>query len=104
LIYLPDVAVRHFVPSERSSVRFFLKRCWREGRAKRITVKLVGSSAALSRERTHLAKVIPKAGLAAIGEAARGDLPAIARLPALVAGTVVTVSAFVLPPSGSAES
>ncbi len=97
LVYLPDVVVHHYVPKDRTSVRYFVKRCWREGRVKRIVSQLVGSSTGLSRERAQLARIIPSAILLAIRDALRGELSALKRIPALLGGTLVTVVAFWLP-------
>ena len=97
LIYLPETVVHHYVPTERTSARYFVRRCWREGRVKRIVSQRVGPSTGLSRERNQIARVIPNAILSAIRDAARGELSALKRIPALVGGTLVTVVAFLLP-------
>ena len=97
LIYLPDVAVRHYVPGERQSFSFFAKRCWREGRAKRITTSLVGSSVGLARERAHLTRVIPRAIRREMRSGIRGDPTAVIRGSVVLLGTLITVLAFLLP-------
>ncbi len=99
LMFRPDVVVHHFVPASRTSVAFFFKRCWREGRAKRITTALVGSSTGLARERVHLMRVLPRAAVRGIWDACRGDPSGVARVVTLIGGTLVTMAAFVLPPS-----
>ena len=97
LIYVPDVRAHHCVPRERTTVRYFLGRCWREGRAKRITARLVGADAGLSRERAHLTRVLPRACLTALRDLVRGDRSALGRAAALIGGTFVTALSFALP-------
>jgi hypothetical protein len=97
LVFLPDAVVRHKVPSTRSTFRYFITRCWREGRAKRITSKLVGPSTGLARERAHLRRVIPQGMAAGIRDGIAGDPAGLQRTLALIAGTVVTAIAFTLP-------
>jgi len=97
LLHAPDAVVHHFVPTARTTRGFFVKRCWREGRAKRITTSLVGQSVGLASERAHLRRVIPSAMLGQLRGALRGELSALGRLVALTVGTLVTVTAFVLP-------
>ncbi len=103
LMFLPDVVVGHYVPNERTSVRYFLRRCWLEGRAKRITTSRVGASAGLSRERAHVSRVIPTAMLSALRDAVGGKPSALARLLALLVGTLVTIVAFLLPTSAASS-
>jgi glycosyltransferase involved in cell wall biosynthesis len=97
LMFLPDVVVRHFVPHERTSVRYFVKRCWREGQAKRITVKKAGASVGLSPEWTHVSRVIPSGIVEAIRAGFSGRPSALSRIPALLVGTVATAIAFSIP-------
>jgi glucosyl-dolichyl phosphate glucuronosyltransferase len=97
LIYLPDVRAHHCVPRDRTTVRYFVGRCWREGRAKRITARLVGAEDGLSRERAHLTRVLPRAGWTALGDLFRGDRSALGRVAALIGGTLVTALSFALP-------
>ncbi len=99
LVFVPHAQVRHFVPRERTTVRFFVTRCWREGRAKRVTARLAGWSAGLSRERTHLRGPILTAVLSGLRDAARGERSALPRVLAVVLGTAVTLVAFALPVS-----
>jgi glycosyltransferase involved in cell wall biosynthesis len=97
LLFLPHVVAHHYVPRERTSAAYFAKRCWREGRAKRITARIAGRDLALSRERVHLTKVIPTALLHAFRGATRGDVSALGRLIALLVGTFLTVTGFLIP-------
>lgn len=102
LLYLPHVVARHRVPRERTTVSYFVKRCWREGRAKRITVGMAGWDVGLSRERAHLARILPRAVLRELRRLLRGDGAAIGPILALVGGTLVTMMGFALPAHRSA--
>ena len=53
--------VTHKVPVERSTVRFFLRRCWNEGVGKAHLARLTGINASTAMERRHATRVIPRA-------------------------------------------
>jgi GT2 family glycosyltransferase len=57
----PDAAVDHLVPRQRQSLRYFVRRCFHEGRSKRAVARLCGSGAALSAERDYVRRVLPAA-------------------------------------------
>lgn len=61
---VPTAVIRHHVPAERSSVAFFLRRCWLEGRGKAGLATLTGNradrAAALSEESSYLRRVLPR--------------------------------------------
>jgi GT2 family glycosyltransferase len=62
VVYLPECEVDHFVPSRRMSLRYFISRCWTEGRSKAGVSVLVGARPALSREVRHF-PVMAREGL-----------------------------------------
>ncbi|HLL78181.1 MAG TPA: glycosyltransferase family 2 protein, partial [Ktedonobacteraceae bacterium] len=53
LLYEPQAVVRQVVPASRENWRYFLSRCFFEGRSKAHLAKLVGSRAGLSAERAY---------------------------------------------------
>ncbi|MFG1928444.1 glycosyltransferase family 2 protein [Cryptosporangium sp. NPDC048952] len=57
---VPAAVIRHHVPAERSSVAFFLRRCWLEGRGKAGLAKLTRNRTALSEESSYLRRVLPR--------------------------------------------
>jgi glycosyltransferase involved in cell wall biosynthesis len=97
LVFVPHAVVHHFVPEERTTARFFLARCWSEGRAKRVTTSLAGWSAGLAREQVYLRNTIPTAIWSGLREAAQGERSALKRVVAVAAGTIITLVAFALP-------
>jgi GT2 family glycosyltransferase len=61
VIFDPSAAVDHLVPLQRQSLRYFVRRCFHEGRSKRAVARLRGSAAALSAERDYVRLVLPAA-------------------------------------------
>jgi cellulose synthase/poly-beta-1,6-N-acetylglucosamine synthase-like glycosyltransferase len=94
VMYVPAAAVDHHVARERLRVRYFLRRCWHEGRSKAAVVRLAGSPAGLGHERHHVAVVIPSALLQDLRCAAAGDLYAFARMIAAVSGLAAAAAGY----------
>lgn len=61
LLLDPGVKVRHWVSDDRTTWRYFLRRCYWEGYSKRTLSTMVGQSDALSTERKYTVAVLPKA-------------------------------------------
>jgi hypothetical protein len=93
--YAPAAAVDHHVAKDRLSVRYFLSRCWHEGMSKADVVRMAGASAGLQSERRHTTAVIPRALLREILTLATGDIAAVARIGATVAGVASAVAGYV---------
>jgi Glycosyl transferase family 2 len=92
--YVPDAAVDHDVAADRLTWRYFLQRCWHEGMSKADVVRLAGASAGLQSERQHMAAVIPKALLCDLRKATTGDVRALARVAAMLAGAGSTAAGY----------
>jgi glycosyltransferase involved in cell wall biosynthesis len=58
--YEPSARVGHSVPPNRSTVRFFVQRCFNEGQGKAEIATLRGSRQALEEERRHATKILPQ--------------------------------------------
>jgi glycosyltransferase involved in cell wall biosynthesis len=87
LVFDPDMRVLHTVSTERTTFRYFARRCYHEGRSKAMVSRLVGSADGLSSERTYVMKVLPKAvarGLASCG------FSGLVRATVVIAGVVLT--------------
>ncbi|PPK95213.1 GT2 family glycosyltransferase [Kineococcus xinjiangensis] len=95
-LYAPDALVVHAVPAERSTVSFFLRRCWMEGIGKAGLARIAGEQESLTAERAYTTRVLPAGMLRGAAEAVRGDLWGLARSALIVAGTVVAGSGFVV--------
>ncbi len=95
VLYVPAAGVDHHVGQERLKAGYFLRRCWHEGRSKAIVVRLVGSSAGLERERRQAAVVIPAALAKELRRLANGDLSAVLRMTATLAGLAAASAGYV---------
>jgi GT2 family glycosyltransferase len=89
-LYDPEAVVSHLVPPERSTRRFFIKRCWQEGRGKAALVRFVGPDGSES-ERKYATKVLPQGVLREMRIAIlQRETAALERSVAIVLGFVVT--------------
>ena len=58
MIHVTESIVDHTVPARRTSLIYFLRRCWKEGRSKAILVELSSPSEGLSTERVFVRSTI----------------------------------------------
>jgi glycosyltransferase involved in cell wall biosynthesis len=93
-LYQPRARVLHTVTVERTTLGYFLRRCWEEGIGKASLAGLVGSDDGLASERRHLAAVLPKGVLRELGRLLRGDVEGPLRAMAIVAGTAAAAAGF----------
>ena len=54
LLFDPSIRVEHSVPVARTTLRYFLARCYLEGRSKAVVARLVGKDSALATERDYV--------------------------------------------------
>lgn len=94
LLYEPSARVRHKVPASRGTWKYFLTRCYSEGRSKAVVSRLAGSQQALSSERSYLRYTIPHGVLRGIASTLRGRPSAMLTVLALVAGVAATVVGY----------
>jgi GT2 family glycosyltransferase len=94
--YEPGAEISHFVPSSRTTWRYFRKRCFDEGRSKALITDMVGARDALSTERSYVLKALPAGVVRGIGDALRGDRWGLARAAAIVAGLMLTTAGYLL--------
>ena len=87
-IYVPDVVMRHFVPEQRCTWRYFTSRCWGEGLSKAVVSSSHQSRTALRVERKHLTRTLPAAVWSA-AVAGRGQMVA-----GLAVGTASTAAGY----------
>lgn len=83
--YAPDAAVWHEVPADRAAFRYFLRRCFNEGRGKILMARLLDGPDSLAVEHDYLRRVLPGAVLRGLADTVRGR----GRAGALRAGTVL---------------
>lgn len=94
ILFDPAAAVDHFVPSERSRLRYFASRCRGEGRSKAILAGLVGGQAGLSAERSYTRRTLPLGFLRNLGDVFRGKPAGLARAAMLGFGLFATTSGY----------
>jgi glucosyl-dolichyl phosphate glucuronosyltransferase len=86
-IYVPDAVIDHPVPADRSTFRFFVHRCYQEGRGKVELARLNRGGESLGSERDYLTRTLPRAVVRGFGDTLRRRQAAgIARSAAVVAG------------------
>ena len=100
ILFDPSVAVRHVVTPDRTTLRYYARRCWSEGRSKALVAARVGSRDALSNERRHALLILPRALRSAL---ARFDLVGAVQAAAIVTGLFITTAGYVAGLTASKE-
>ncbi len=97
VVHRPDARVGHRVTVERSSLRYFVRRCYAEGRSKATVARLVGSDEALVTERSYVVRILGTTLRRGVTDAVRWRRTApLRRSAAIVAGLFVTLAGFVV--------
>jgi hypothetical protein len=82
-------------PAERSTLAFFLRRCWSEGAGKAALSGLAESGAkVLDEEAAFIRSVVPRGLVRHLWAAVRGDAWGLARFGAIVAGTAMAGAGY----------
>jgi glucosyl-dolichyl phosphate glucuronosyltransferase len=90
----PSSLVEHYVPRQRASMRYFVRRCWGEGLSKAEVTRRVGRASALASERDYVRRVLPRAIWSGICHAAAGDVWGLAQAGAIVTGLAATTLGY----------
>jgi len=90
-----EARVAHSVSTDRERWSYFRRRCWSEGVSKR-AVAGMDRAGALQVERGYVSRTLPRALLLCLRDLGRGDMYALLRASAIVAGTSVTVAGYVV--------
>jgi len=97
IVYVPDAAVRHFVPDDRATWRYFAVRCYREGIGKAKLRRFAEAGGALSTELKYVGRTLPVGILRGLGQSlVRRNLVGIARATAITFGLALTVAGFLV--------
>jgi glycosyltransferase involved in cell wall biosynthesis len=94
VMYLPAAFVRHRVDASRTTWRYFVGRCFAEGRSKALVAARVGARDALRSEREYTRRVLPRGIARGMRDTARGDAAGVLRSLAIVAGVTVTAAGY----------
>jgi hypothetical protein len=90
----PAAVVWHTVNSQRTTRRYFRRRCLGEGRSKAVVAALVGQGRALDTERRYVSRVLPAGAVRGLGQLARGDVEGAERSWAIVEGLALTAIGY----------
>lgn len=95
VLYHPAAVVRHRVPQDRTTWRYFRSRCYAEGVSKARITTLVGAAGSLASERRHAALTLPRGVVRNLAStAAAPGLQGPLRAGAIVAGLAFTVAGY----------
>jgi hypothetical protein len=95
-LYEPTSAVAHWVPAQRATFRYFLRRCYDEGKGKAAIAVMDGAVSGTSAERWYTVRVLPGAVGRGLREAATGDRSGALRSAAIVGGFGVAAAGFAI--------
>ena len=94
-LHQPQAIAWHHVSPARTSWRYFLRRCYGEGKSKALITSFVGSKDGLASERVHAFKNLPIAVLNGVRETVLGkDLFGLVRAGAIIVGLLVTIIGY----------
>jgi colanic acid/amylovoran biosynthesis protein len=85
-VYEPAAFISHYVPAERETFRFFLRRCLNEGAGKAELAALNGGRRSTSAERLYTRRVLPRGVVQGWRDTLRGDASGGLRSIAITAG------------------
>jgi glycosyltransferase involved in cell wall biosynthesis len=92
VLFDPDMRVEHHVSEDRTTLRYFVRRCYHEGVSKAVVTELVGAADGLSSERSYVSRVLP---LAIVRELMSMTSGGAARAFVICLGLAVTTIGFV---------
>jgi glucosyl-dolichyl phosphate glucuronosyltransferase len=95
--YVPEAVVDHWVPADRTTPGYFVRRCHAEGLSKALVSGLAGRADGLQSERKYVSETLPHAARAATRQLARGPrrIDSFGRLTALVVGVLAATAGYV---------
>lgn len=96
LLHNPDAIVHHHVPAQRTTWRYFLRRCALEGRSKAQVAYHVGSQRGLETERRYSTLVLPRGVIHNIKQGFSGERGGFRKAAAIIAGLFVTTINYII--------
>lgn len=91
VLFDPDIRVEHHVSQDRTTLRYFVRRCYHEGLSKAVVTELAGAADGLSSERSYVSRVLP---WAVVRELRSMTLEGAARALAILLGLAATTMGF----------
>ncbi len=97
LLFVPDAVVRHQVPTRRTSLKYFLSRCYQEGRSKALVAHFSGTKNGLSSEKSYTLRVLPAGVIRGVADFIRkGDLSGLGKAAAMLLGLACTTVGYLI--------
>ena len=97
VLYEPSARVRHSVPPERATWRYFRSRCFSEGLSKALVARIAGAGDGLASERTYALRTLPcgffRGLLDGLLRRQSGGIP---RATAIAAGLLITTGGYLV--------
>lgn len=93
-IYEPAAVVGHYVPPDRTTLGFFLRRCLLEGSGKAALAAYNGATESTSAERMYARRVLPRGVARGLRDTVRGDMSGALRSIAIAAGFSFAAAGF----------
>lgn len=92
ILFDPDMRVRHHVSADRTTLAYFVRRCYHEGMSKGIVSELADSREALGTERSYASRTLPRGVLREWMSLSRDGF---ARGATIILGLAVTTGGYV---------
>jgi hypothetical protein len=92
--YEPTGRVGHWIPRQRTTFRYFARRCFHEGQGKAALAALDGARPSTAAERSYTYQILPQGVLRALQDTAEGDAWGAARAAAIAVGFATTAAGF----------
>jgi hypothetical protein len=92
--YEPTGSVGHWIPRQRTTFRYFARRCFHEGLGKAALAALDGARSSTAAERSYTYQILPLGLLRGLRDAAQGDAWGAARASAIAVGFATTAVGF----------
>lgn len=94
ILYDPRIRVTHRVSHKRGTVRYFVSRCYGEGRSKAVVRERAARSGVLSTELAYAIRTLPAGVVTALRDAQSGDASGVMRAGAIVLGLGATTFGY----------
>jgi cellulose synthase/poly-beta-1,6-N-acetylglucosamine synthase-like glycosyltransferase len=93
-IYEPSAIAGHQVPAERTTLKYFLRRCYLEGQGKAVLASLNGVNESTCAEREYARSVLPKGIVRGLGEMAHGEASGVVQSLVIIVGLSFAIIGF----------
>jgi glucosyl-dolichyl phosphate glucuronosyltransferase len=95
LLYDPEAVVNHRIREQRHTIRYFVSRCFAEGRSKALVSRLVGAGRGLASERAYALHALPRGVVRSVSRAiAESNVAVLAQSLAIGAGFALTTAGY----------